>query len=152
MPVASVDSRHVACAHRLTKEVSMNTDEQAIRDLISRWHRATVAGDVDTILTLMAEDVVFLVPGKPPMRRSEFEQGLRSLLASHRIESTGEVQEVAVSENLAYCWTHLTVRMVALAGGGDAPMRTGSTLSIFRKQPSGAWVLARDANLLPSGS
>jgi hypothetical protein len=51
-----------------------------------------------------------------------------------------------------YCWTHLTVRMVALAAGGDAPTRTGSTLSIFRKQPSGAWVLARDANLLPAGS
>ena len=130
----------------------MNTDEQAIRDLVARWHRATIAGDVDTILTLMADDVVFLVPGQPPMRRGAFEQGLRSLLASHRVESTGEVQEVAVSENLAYCWTHLTVRIAPRVGGGDAPMRTSSTLSIFRKQPSGAWVLARDANLLPAGS
>src|SRR4051812_595519 len=116
----------------------MNTDDQPIRDLIARWHRATAAGDVATILALMADDVVFLVPGKPPMRRSEFEQGLRSLLATHRVESTGEVQEVAVSEDLAYCWTHLTVRIVPRAGAGDAPLRTGSTLSIFRKQPSGA--------------
>jgi uncharacterized protein (TIGR02246 family) len=131
----------------------MNTDERAIRNLVSRWHSATAAGDVDTILGLMAEDVVFLVPGKPAMRgRSAFEQGLRALLASHRVESTGEIQEIEVSGDLAYCWTHLTVRIVALAGAGDAPVRTGSTLSIFRKLPSGAWVLARDANLLPAGS
>ena len=131
----------------------MNTDEQAIRNLISRWHRATAAGDVDTILTLMAEDVVFLVPGKPAMRgRGAFEQGLRALLASHRVESTGEIQEIEVSGNLAYCWAQLTVRIVARAGGGEAPVRTGSTLSIFRKLPSGVWVLARDANLLPAGS
>ena len=131
----------------------MNTDEQAIRNLVSRWHSATAAGDVDTILGLMAEDVVFLVPGKPAMHgRSAFEQGLRALLASHRVESTGEIQEIEVSGDLAYCWTQLTVRIVALAGAGDAPVRTGSTLSIFRKLPSGAWVLARDANLLPAGS
>src|SRR5437868_5229695 len=131
----------------------MNTDEQAIRNLVSRWHRATAAGDIDTILTLMDEDAVFLVPGKPAMRgRSAFEQGLRALLAGHRVESTGDIQEIEVSGQLAYCWTHLTVRIVALAGGADAPVRTGSTLSIFRKLPSGAWVLARDANLLPAGS
>ena len=46
----------------------MSTDEQAIRDLIASWHRATAAGDVETVLTLMAEDVVFLVAGHPPTR------------------------------------------------------------------------------------
>ena len=56
----------------------MSTDEQAIRNLVEQWHRATAAGDVDTVLRLMAEDVVFLMAGKPPMKgRSTFEQGLR---------------------------------------------------------------------------
>ena len=44
----------------------MSTDEQAIRNLVEQWHRATAAGDVDTVLGLMAEDVVFLMAGKPP--------------------------------------------------------------------------------------
>ena len=43
----------------------MITDEQAIRDLVALWHRATAAGDVDTVLGLMADDVVFLVAGQP---------------------------------------------------------------------------------------
>ena len=126
----------------------MNTDEQAIRDLVARWHRATAAGDVDTVLGLMADDVVFLVPGQPPMKgRSSLECGLRALLTQHRIESTGEVREVEVSGSLAYCWTDLNVRVVPLSGG-DAKVRSGSALSILRKQATGSWVLARDANLL----
>jgi uncharacterized protein (TIGR02246 family) len=59
----------------------MSTDEQAIRDLVALWHSATEKGDVDTVLGLMAEDVVFLVAGKELMRgRRAFEQSLRALL------------------------------------------------------------------------
>ena len=130
----------------------MSTDEQGIRNLVALWHSATVKGDVDTVLGLMAEDAVFLVAGKPPMRgRSSFEQGLRKLLTQHRIESTFDVQEIEVSGNLAYCWTNLTVRIVPLAGG-KALVRTGSSLSILHKLSNGSWVLVRDANLLPPSS
>ena len=130
----------------------MNTEEQAIRDLVARWHRATAAGDVDTVLDLMADDVVFLVPGQPLMKgRSSFERGLRTLLTQHRIESTGEVREVEVSGGLAYCWTDLKVRIVPLTGG-KGEVRSGSALSILHKQASGSWVLTRDANLLAPAS
>ena len=126
----------------------MNQDQQAIREVLALWHRATAAGDVNTVLKLMAEDVVFLVAGHPPMRgRAAFEQGLRTLLAQHQIESTGEIQEVEVSGDLAYAWSMLTVRIVPLAGG-NATIRTGNALSILRKQGDGSWVVVRDANLL----
>jgi uncharacterized protein (TIGR02246 family) len=127
----------------------MNADEQAIHDLIAQWHRASAAGDVQTVLGLMSEDVVFLVAGKPPMKgRGSFEKGLRGLLKSHRIESSGEVREVQVSGSLAYCWTWLAVRVTPLSGGSPTE-RSGSALSIFGKQADGRWVLVRDANLLP---
>ena len=126
----------------------MDRDQQAIREVLALWHRATAAGDVNTVVNLMAEDVVFLVPGHPPMRgRGAFEQGLRALLAQHQIESTGEIQEVEVSGDLAYAWSMLTVRIVPLAGG-NATIRTGNALSILRKQGDGSWVVVRDANLL----
>lgn len=35
----------------------MKSDEQEIRDLIATWMKATKAGDTDTVLGLMAEDV-----------------------------------------------------------------------------------------------
>ena len=130
----------------------MSTEEQAIRDLIALWHSATAAGDVDTVLGLMAEDVVFLVPGHPPIRgRNTFERGLRAVLAQHRIESTGDVQEIEVSGSWAYCWIHLTVRVVPL-GCGNAVVRTGNALSILHKQADGSWVVVRDANMLTVAS
>ena len=130
----------------------MSTDEQAIRDLVALWHSATAKGDVDTVLRLMAEDVVFLVAGKEPMRgRHAFEQSLRALLKQYRIESSGEIQEIEVSGSLAYSWANLKVKIIPLSGG-PAPVREGSTLSILRKESQGAWVIVRDANLLTASS
>ncbi|MDB6060662.1 MAG: SgcJ/EcaC family oxidoreductase [Verrucomicrobiaceae bacterium] len=126
----------------------MDSDDKAIRELVTLWHTATAAGDVDTVLTLMADDVVFLVAGHAPMRgRGEFERGLRNLLLQYRVESTGDIHEVEVNGSLAYCWAHLTVRVIPLAGGKIA-VRSGNVLSILRKQVNGSWLIARDANLL----
>jgi uncharacterized protein (TIGR02246 family) len=131
---------------------SMSKDEQAIRNLVESWHRATAAGDVDTVLTLMADDAIFLVAGRPPMRgRSVFERGLRNLLSRNRINSMGEIQEIVVSGDLAYCWSVLAVRVTPLAGGA-ATVRSGNALSILRKQSDGSWVVVRDANLLSEGA
>ena len=127
----------------------MHPDEQAIRDLIALWHRATAAGDVDTVLDLMTDDVVFLVAGQPPMQgRAAFERRLRGLLAQHRIESTHAVREVGVDGDLAYTWTDLAIRVMPHAGGAAPPARSGSTLSVLRRQADGRWRMVRDANLL----
>jgi uncharacterized protein (TIGR02246 family) len=128
----------------------MNRDEQAIRDLIQEWHRATNAGEAERVSPLMSEDVVFLTCGNPPMRgRATFEQGLRAILQTHRIESQGQIQELQVSGDFAYCWNQLDVRIVPRAGG-EAIARSGFALSVFRKQTDGKWQLIRDANLIPA--
>ncbi len=98
------------------------SDEDQIRELVAVWHRATAAGDVAKILGLVAEDVVFLRAGQPPMRgRAAFAEGTRAALERFRIESSGDVQEVCVSGNLAYCWTELRVNMIPRGGGEGSP-------------------------------
>jgi uncharacterized protein (TIGR02246 family) len=130
----------------------MTADERTIRNLIAQWHRATAAGDVETVLGLMSEDAVFLVCGSSPMRgRVAFEEGLRGILKTHRIDSKGEVLECKVSGEFAYCWSQLTVRIAPLSGG-ESTVRSGSALSIFQKQTNGSWQLIRDANLLGPAS
>lgn len=127
----------------------MSRDEKSVRELIARWHRATAIGDVPTILNLIARDAIFLVAGRPPIQgRDAFEAGLRELLRTHRIDSTGNVQEVMVSGELAYALTALKVNLTPLAGG-DTLTRSGAAMSLF-KRCDGGWVLVRDANLLPS--
>jgi len=126
----------------------LSADEQAIRHLVSQWHRATAAGDVDLVLSLMTTDVVFLVAGQPPMKgRDVFAKNLRVLLQTHRIESSGDIQEIHVSGDLAYCWTQLRARVVPLAGG-DSKERAGPAVTLLRRQASGAWLVTRDANLM----
>jgi uncharacterized protein (TIGR02246 family) len=124
-------------------------DEQAIRQLITTWMEATKAGDLETVLSLMAEDVVFLVQGQPPMvGRDAFAATSRAQEANGRpqFEGTSEVQEIRVMGDWAYLWTKLRV-VVKLPGGGGTKTRSGHTLSILQKV-DGRWVLARDANLL----
>ena len=127
-------------------------DETAIRTLMETWHRATEACDVATVQQLIAEDSVFLAPERPPMRgRAAFAQGLHDVLKTHTIRSSGEVREVKVSGDLAYCWTDLTVTITPL-DGTSPKVRTGPSLSILRKESDDAWVLIRDANMLASDS
>jgi len=127
-------------------------DETDIRMLIERWHRAAGSGDVCEILSLMAEDAVFLAPERPPMiGRSAFAQSLKRVLESHTLESTGDVQEVRVSGDMACCWMNLTV--IATPIDGTAPLvRRGPALSVFSKCADGSWVLTRDANMLAANT
>jgi uncharacterized protein (TIGR02246 family) len=128
----------------------MSPDEATIRTLIQRWHDATAQGDVDAVLALMSEDVEFFVAGKEPMKgRDAFAIGLRGLLKTHRIVSSGDVREVQVSGDLAFAVSLLTVRIIA-TGSGEETLRSGHALSVFRRQPGGGWLLVRDANLLPT--
>lgn len=124
-------------------------DEQLIRELIAAWQTATASGDLPQILELMAEDVVFLIPGQPPMRgRDAFAAGFRKVVEQFHIESTSDIQEIHVTGDWAYCWNHLKVTMTPNAQGASPNSRSGYTLTVFRKNSGGRWVLFRDANLL----
>jgi uncharacterized protein (TIGR02246 family) len=127
----------------------MNNDQQAIRSLVDTWMRATVAGDLDRVLELMDEDVVFLGVGRPPMRgRAAFAAASRAMEGKVRVEGTANIQEVRVFGDWAYCWNELTVRMHP-ADGGAPTERSGHALSVLRKNSDGRWVIFRDANMLP---
>ena len=125
----------------------MQNDEQEIRQLVSTWMAATKAGDVETVLSLMADDVVFLVPGQPVMRKADFAVTARAQLGQQapQFDGTSEIQEIKIVEDWAFMWTKLTV--VVTPPGAQSMTRGGYTLSILKKQ-NGKWVLARDANML----
>ena len=126
----------------------MQNDEQEIRELVSRWMAASKAGDVDTVLSLMADDVVFLVPGQPAMRRADFASKARAQSGpdAPQIDGSSEIQEIKVLGEWAFMWTRLTVVMTP-PNGAQPVRRAGHTLTILKKQ-NGRWVIARDANLL----
>lgn len=125
----------------------MQDDERDIRDLVAQWMAATKAGDAESVLDLMTDDAVFLVAGQPPFGKSGFaEAAAAQKRAGITFDGKSEVVEITVLGDWAYMLSRLTV--VPRQGGSDrASIRSGHTLSIFRKQ-GGKWRLARDANLL----
>jgi uncharacterized protein (TIGR02246 family) len=130
----------------------VQNDEQEIRQLVATWISATKAGDIETVLSLMADDVVFLLPGQPPMiGKSAFAAAARGQSSQGlQFEGASEIQEIKVLGEWAFMWTRLSI--VITSPGAASPMtRVGHTLSILKKQ-NGKWVLARDANMLSPAS
>jgi uncharacterized protein (TIGR02246 family) len=128
----------------------MDNDEHAIRQLLASWLTASKAGDTGKVLSLMSDDVVFLLTGQPPMRGKAAFAASQAALKGTTIDATAEIQEIKVLGDWAYMWTHLSVVMTPASGA--APIRrAGNTLSILRKQAEG-WVVARDANMLAAVS
>ena len=123
----------------------MSDDERALREVMASWMAASSAGDVPKVLSLMADDAVFLVPGRPPFGKEEFaaaSQAMRDV----RLEGTNEIEELQVIGDWAFCISRVTVTVTPR--DGQPFRRAGHTLTLFRREPSGAWVLARDANLM----
>jgi uncharacterized protein (TIGR02246 family) len=125
----------------------MNDDERQIRELITTWLAASKAGDAEKVLSLVTDDVVFLVHGEPPMFKQEFAAASRAHAGASRPEIDGscEIQELKVIGDWGFMWTKLRVKVTP--PGGQPMTRAGYTLTIVHKQ-DGRWRLARDANML----
>jgi len=123
----------------------MDKDEQEIREVVTSWMSATKAGDNEKVLSLMSDDVIFLIAGHEPMVGKE-SFAATAPTVPNQFEGTNEIKEVKVLGDWAYMWTKLSV-IVNPPGGGKQIKRSGNTLSILRKE-NGRWVLFRDANML----
>jgi|SRR5688572_24182017 len=120
-------------------------DEQAIRNTVALWLSATRSHDLEAVLDLMADDVVFMVPGREPFGKKEFAASFESM-NNISIESRSDIQELTISGSWA--WMRNRLEVIITPPQGNPARRSGYTLTILRKESDGKWVIARDANLL----
>ena len=125
----------------------MGPDERTIREVHSTWIDAVNAGDLDRLLTLMADDVVFLNPGRAPFGRDGFSPGFSAAHQQARINCISELEDVVVVGEVAYTLSRDSLSVVPHAGG-ETMRLAGDRLTVYRKQPDGRWLLARDAHTL----
>ncbi len=123
-------------------------EKQKIREVIDTWMHASAEGNLQLVLSLMAEDVVFLLPGRPPMRGKEGFAAASGTQGKMKIEGKPEIQEIQIAGDFAFCWNYLALRITPLQEGAEPMSRAGHILSVFRKEADGRWLLYRDANLL----
>jgi uncharacterized protein (TIGR02246 family) len=125
---------------------TMTTDnERAIRSLIETWMAASKAGDLATVLSLMTDDVIFMVPGKEPFGKEAFAKASENM-KNVRFDGRSEIKEIQVFGDWAYLRNYLEFSMTREEA--SPVRRSGYTLTILRKQADGRWLLARDANLV----
>ena len=125
----------------------MEPDDRAIRELHSTWIDAVNAGDLGRLLPLMADDVMFLNPGQAPVGRDSFSANFSAAHQQVRVRCTSELEEVVLVGDVAYTRSRDTLSVTPYAGG-EAAQLAGHRITVYRKQPDGRWLLARDAHTL----
>lgn len=124
-----------------------NPAERALREVHVSWIAAVNAGDLDTLLDLMAEDALFLTPGQGPVDRAAFAVGFRAAHQASRIRCVSELREVTVVGELAYALSEDALTVAPRSAGPAVELR-GHRLTLYRKHPDGRWRLVRDAHTL----
>jgi uncharacterized protein (TIGR02246 family) len=125
----------------------MGPEERAIRDLHSAWIAAVNAGDLVGLFSLMADDVIFLNPGQAPLGREGFSPNFLAAHQQARVQCISELEEIVVVGEVAYTHARDSLTVTPRAGG-DMMQLAGHRLTVYRKQPDGRWLLARDAHTL----
>jgi uncharacterized protein (TIGR02246 family) len=125
----------------------MGSDERAIREVHTTWTDAINAGDLVRLFALMADDAVFLNSGRAVRGREAFSVAFSTAHQQFLIRCISELEEVVIVGEVAYtvCRDSLSVGPRA---GGEATKLAGHRITIYRKQPDGRWLLARNADTL----
>ena len=125
----------------------MGPDDRAIRELHTTWIDAVNAGELGRLLPLMADDVVFLNPGQAPVGRDSFSANFSAAHQQVLVRCTSELEEVVLVGDVAYTRSRDRLSVTPYAGG-EAAQLAGHRITVYRKQPDGRWLLARDAHTL----
>jgi uncharacterized protein (TIGR02246 family) len=129
----------------------MTDDERAIRKLVETWMEASKRGDTATVLTLMTDDAVFMVPGREPFGKEVFAAAAAADgMAGVHTQGTNDIVELQLLGNWAFIRGRID--MTATPPNGEPVHRSGYTLTLLHKEADGHWRLARDANLLTTQS
>ena len=123
----------------------IQNEEQAIRQLVDSWLKASEGGDLDTILNLMADDVIFMVPGREPFGKEEFVRNHQQTKGA-KITTESDIREIEVLGDWA--WMRNFLKVTFTPNEGIPTTHSGYVLTILRKSSDGKWVIVRDANLL----
>jgi len=122
---------------------SRNEDIQAIKQLAADWRSGWLAGDVDALLSLYADEPVLMPQGLPAVCGKDAIRPLyQAVLQEVSIKSEGTLMEVEASGDWGYFWS--IYRLTATPKAGGEPIESeGKSLFVVKRQPGGAWKIAR---------
>jgi uncharacterized protein (TIGR02246 family) len=120
-----------------------SADLRAIAQMAADWRAGWLAGDVDTLLALYADDPVLLPQGQPAVTGRDAIRALyEAVLSEFQFTTESTLNEVDASGDLGYFWS--TYRLTATPkGGGASTTSAGKSVFIVRRQRDGTWKITR---------
>ncbi len=117
-------------------------DIAAIRQLAADWRAGWLAGDVDALLALYADEPVVLPGGQPAVYGQAAIRALyEPVFRDYTISSEERVVEVEASGDLGYFWVSYHLKATPKAGG--APLEEDGKALFIVRRVQGAWKIAR---------
>ena len=91
------------------------------------------------------DDLVLINPDGDPIGWEGFSAKFSGAHEELRIDCRSELEEVVVAGEVAYTRSRDALS-VAPRAGGETTELAGHRLTVYRRQPDGRWLLARDAH------
>lgn len=125
---------------------NLQADLEAIEQLHQRDIAATKAYDVETLASLMSDDIVALPPGGKPTRGKEtarkgLESGRAQMQEIEVIDYQQNWEEVHVAGDLAFEWG--TFLSVFRPKGGEVVTERHNVLRVLKRAADGSWRVHR---------
>ena len=121
------------------------TDSAGVEGATAAFHQALRTNDLETFMSYVAEDVIFMPPGEPPVRgREAVRSWMTGFLAQFRTSSlTLADREVLVGGGWA---VELGTFEWALqpAAGGPAVVDRGNYMQVWKEHGDKTWRVARE--------
>lgn len=127
-----------------TQEMASEADVAAISAVSAAEIAAIVAGDMDALAALLADDAVYMPPMEPAVSgKAAIRSWTEAFLAEASVDGGYPSSEIDVVGDWAIERYTLDVTMTPVAGGEPTP-EMGKGIHIYRRGADGSWKLTYD--------
>ncbi|HXG37193.1 MAG TPA: DUF4440 domain-containing protein [Bacteroidota bacterium] len=137
-----------SCAPQKSRPTATRED---IEKLASQFWAAHEKGDVESLATMVTEDVIVMVPNADDLRgRSAVKQAMSQMYAAMKVTDFAiQTREIDICDSTAYELATYTENL-NFAGKPPQPVR-GRYLLVWKRQPNQSWLVHRNLFNLAAG-
>ncbi len=118
-------------------------DVEAIHGVLQRFDDTTNAGDAENWLTLITDDVLWMVPNQSTLTGKEAVRGrVQPFFDELDMEHVTTVLEVEVAAEWAFARGNYKFRVIPKTGG-ETSEEIGKFIHILERQSDGSWKITR---------
>lgn len=119
--------------------VNVEADVEALKAIMNTYSEAINSGDVDSLMTIMTEDVVAMPPNFPVFKgKNIIRKGNEMVLEQFNMEESIVIDEIEVSCDLAFVRATVNFNQIPKEGG-EIKEGSNKAIWIFKRQDNGSW-------------